>query len=96
LGIAARLLRFLLLLAASTLGFYGIALVVLLLLLHLSNIRSFGMPYLKPFGPLFAKDMKDTLVRAPLWLMKERPQHLASKNPIRQDIKNDPREEPPQ
>ncbi len=96
LGIAARLLRFFLLLAASTLGFYGIALVVLLLLLHLSNIRSFGMPYLKPFGPLFAKDLKDTLVRAPLWMMKERPQRLADHNPVRQQIEHIPRKEPEQ
>lgn len=94
LGIAARLLRFLLLLAASTIGFYGIGLVVMLLLLHLSNLRSFGMPYIKPFAPLFLKDMKDTLVRAPLWLMKERPQNLASNNSVREDMEIEPRKEP--
>jgi len=96
LGIAARLLRFLLLLAASTLGFYGIGLVVLLLLLHLSNLRSFGMPYIKPFAPMYLKDMKDTLVRAPLWLMRERPQKLDSNNSVRQDIETEQRKEPQQ
>ncbi|OMF37172.1 hypothetical protein BK133_06080 [Paenibacillus sp. FSL H8-0548] len=96
LGIAARLLRFLLLLAASTLGFYGIALVVLVLLLHLSNLRSFGMPYFKPFGPMFIKDMKDTLLRAPLWKMRERPQKLADGNEVRQDLVMEPRKEPQQ
>ncbi|MBD2868350.1 spore germination protein [Paenibacillus arenilitoris] len=96
LGIAARLLRFLLLLAASTLGFYGIGLVVLLLLLHLSNIRSFGIPYTKPFAPLYFKDLKDTLVRAPLWLMRERPQKLAVNNPVREQIELEPRKEPGQ
>ncbi|WP_139996910.1 spore germination protein [Paenibacillus paridis] len=96
LGIAARLLRFFLLLAASTLGFYGIGVVVLMLLLHLSNLRSFGMPYIKPFAPMFLKDMKDTLVRAPLWLMRERPQKLASGNRIRQSIETEPRKEPEQ
>ncbi len=96
LGIAARLLRFILLLAASTLGFYGIALVVLLLLLHLTNIRSFGMPYTKPFAPLKIKDLKDTLVRAPLWLMRERPQKLAVQNPVREQIEPEPRKEPGQ
>lgn len=96
LGIAARLLRFLLLLAASTLGFYGIGLVVLVLILHLSNIRSFGMPYIKPFAPFFLKDMKDTLVRAPHWMMRVRPEMLASKNKTRQDIELEPRKEPEQ
>lgn len=96
LGIAARLLRFFLLLAASTLGFYGIGLVVLLLLLHLSNLRSFGMPYLKPFAPLYLKDMKDTLLRAPHWMMRDRPQKLSSNNPVRQQIEPEPREEPQQ
>ncbi|WP_138753747.1 spore germination protein [Paenibacillus sinopodophylli] len=96
LGIAARLLRFFLLLAASTLGFYGIGLVVLLLILHLSNIRSFGMPYIKPFAPFFLKDMKDTLVRAPLWLMRERPQKLGNQNKVRQDMELEPRKEPEQ
>lgn len=96
LGIAGRLLRFFLLLAASTLGFYGIGLVVLLLLLHLSNLRSFGMPYIKPFAPLYLKDLRDTLVRAPLWMLRQRPQKLAEKNQVRQQIKLEPRKEPEQ
>lgn len=95
-GTAARLLRFLFLLAASTIGFYGIGLVSLLLILHLTNLRSFGMPYLKPFAPLFLKDMKDTLVRAPLWLMRERPQRISDKNRIRQKADPEPRKEPSQ
>ncbi|WP_042170211.1 spore germination protein [Paenibacillus gorillae] len=86
LGIAARLLRFLLLMAASTLGFYGISIVLLLLLLHLSNLRSLGMPYMKPFSPMFRKDWKDTLLRAPIWMMKERPQAIAVDNLVRADM----------
>jgi spore germination protein KA len=96
LGISARLLRFFLLLAASTLGFYGIGLVVLVLILHLSNLRSFGMPYIKPFAPFMLKDMKDTLFRAPLWMMRERPAKLAKDNPIRQDTYPSHRKEPEQ
>ncbi|MGO4547535.1 spore germination protein [Paenibacillus sp. 2TAB23] len=96
LGIAARLLRFILLLAASTLGFYGIGIVVLMIILHLSNIRSFGMPYIKPFAPFYLRDVKDTLVRAPLWLMRERPQNLGNQNIVRQDIEPELRKEPEQ
>ncbi|MCR2807475.1 spore germination protein [Paenibacillus soyae] len=96
LGIAARLLRFFLLFAASTLGFYGIALVTLVILLHLSNIRSFGVPYLKPFAPFYWKDMKDSLIRVPMWLMKQRPQKAAEDDNIRQSTKLKPRKEPSQ
>lgn len=96
LGLAARLLRFLLLIAASTLGFYGIALVMLLIVLHLSNLRSFGVPYLKPFSPFVWKDLKDTLLRAPLWKMKERPQKLPADNLVRENSTLEPRKEPSQ
>ncbi|MEF2244082.1 spore germination protein [Paenibacillus sp. IITD108] len=92
LGIAARLLRFLLLLAASTLGFYGISLILLLLLLHLSHLRSIGMPYLKPFAPFLASDWKDSIIRAPLWKMKLRPQLLAGNNRQREQVQQ-PEEE---
>lgn len=95
-GFAARLLRFLLLLASSTLGFYGIGLVILIVLLHLSNLRTFGMPYLKPIAPFFPRDMKDTFVRVPFWLMKRRPQLLATENNVREDLNIEPREEAPQ
>lgn len=96
LGIAARLLRFILLLASSTIGFYGIGIVVLLIILHLTNLRSFGIPYMKPFAPLYVKDLKDTLVRAPLWLMHERPQKLEAKDMVREQTDPEPRKEPSQ
>ncbi|MFD2117039.1 spore germination protein [Paenibacillus yanchengensis] len=92
LGIAARLIRFILLLASSTLGFYGISMVIILLLLHLAHLRSIGMPYLKPFAPFFSSDMKDTFVRAPLWKMQKRPQMLAEENSQREDVQM-PKEE---
>ncbi|MGO4538736.1 spore germination protein [Paenibacillus sp. 2TAB19] len=96
LGITARLLRFFLLLAASTLGFYGIALVTLFILLHLCNIRSFGVPYMTPFAPMVMADLKDTFIRVPLWLMKERPQRIKSNNKVRQQVDPEPRKEPGQ
>lgn len=95
-GIAARLLRFILLFTASTLGFYGIALVLLVLALHLSNIRSLGVPYLTPFAPMIMKDMKDTFLRLPVWMMKERPQRIPSDNKVRQQLDPELREEPGQ
>ncbi len=93
LGIAARLLRFLLLLAASTLGFYGISLIMLLLVLHLSHLKSVGLPYLKPFAPFMKRDLKDTIVRVPFWKMKERPELLAAGNQQRENAQPPQEEE---
>ncbi|MGG1397672.1 spore germination protein [Bacillus salipaludis] len=49
--------------AGAALGFYGIALMSLVLLLHLNSLRSFGVPYLSPFTPLVAHDLKDSAIQ---------------------------------
>lgn len=49
--------------AGAALGFYGIALMSLVLLLHLTSLRSFGVPYLSPFAPLVAHDLKDSAIQ---------------------------------
>ncbi|PTM59133.1 spore germination protein [Desmospora activa] len=72
-AISVRLLRFPLMIAASILGLYGIVASLMVLLLHLLKIRSFGIPYLVPFSPLRLSDLKDTLIRIPWPWMKSRP-----------------------
>ncbi|MDF2653284.1 MAG: spore germination protein, partial [Paenibacillus sp.] len=73
LAITARILRFLLLLAAATFGMYGIAITLLIILLHLCGLRTFGVPYLQPFAPMVMNDLKDTLMRPALWSKHKRP-----------------------
>jgi len=73
---ALRLLQFLILFLGSTLGLYGIAIGWLGLVSHLAALKSFGVPYLAPFAPFRASDMKDTLARVPWWLMLHRPRSL--------------------
>lgn len=68
-----RLVRFPILIAAGTLGLLGFATVFVVLLIHAISLRSFGEPYLAPIMPLNASDVKDTLVRAPIWSMDTRP-----------------------
>jgi spore germination protein KA len=82
-GIAVRLLRFGFLMFAGTLGMYGIAVGLLILVLHLASLRSFGIPYLQPFSPFIRKEHQDTLFRYPLWAMNTRPL-FTTKNFIRQ------------
>ncbi|WP_239004692.1 spore germination protein [Paenibacillus tepidiphilus] len=73
LGYALRLLRFVMLILAGTLGLYGIALGTLTLLLHLVSLRSFGVPYFSPVAPLFPGGLNDVLWRAPRWRMNTLP-----------------------
>jgi spore germination protein KA len=65
-----RIVRFLLMILASMLGLYGLMLGLLVMLLHLCSIRSFGIPYI---APLKVSDLKDTLIRLPWWSLITRP-----------------------
>ncbi len=60
-------LRILLLAAGNILGFYGIAMATGVVVIHMCNIKSFGIEYLYPFGPTSVQELKDSFVRFPLW-----------------------------
>jgi spore germination protein len=78
LAISYRLLRFVMMAFAAVLGLYGVIWVVLAILIHLCNLKSFGVPYLTPFvaTETAVKDFKDVFIRVPLRYMKSRPQYL--------------------
>ncbi|MBM7691465.1 spore germination protein KA [Peribacillus deserti] len=75
-GAASRLLRFLLIFAASILGLYGILLVMILIVAHLCSLRSFGIPYLSPVAPFILEDQNDVFFRFPFWAKKNNPLYL--------------------
>ncbi len=60
---AARGFRFILILISAFIGLYGILLMTLCIWLHISSLRSFGIPYFSPFAPFDFKEQQDTLVR---------------------------------
>lgn len=68
-SIAFRLLRFPLILLGGILGLYGISIGLLVILVHLSGLKSFGVPYLFPAAPVSFRILKDALFRAPLWTL---------------------------
>nr|WP_243183062.1 spore germination protein [Anaerosolibacter carboniphilus] len=78
LAISYRLLRFIMMAFAAMFGLYGVIWVTLGILIHLCNLKSFGVPYLSPFvaTETAMKDFKDVFIRAPLRYMKKRPQYL--------------------
>jgi spore germination protein len=75
-AIAFRMLRFPLMFLASIFGMYGIVIGNMLIIGHMAKLRSFGVPYLSPTGPLSLGDAKDVLIRAPWWAMGDRPSFL--------------------
>ncbi len=74
-GFALRMLRFPMLLLAGFLGFLGIMLGVIVIVIHLCTLRSFGVPYLSPIAPMKGSEMKDVFMRLPRWAQDARP-HL--------------------
>ena len=81
---AATLLRIGMVIIAWMLGLYGVLLATILLFVHLIKLRSFGVPYFAPFAPFDRHEMRDTLLRFPLWLLGRRPGTLAKGTPWRQ------------
>ena len=84
-SVSLRLLRFVVLIFAATLGFFGMLLMAVFLLTHVVSLRSFGVPYLSPLAPLNLDDLKDVLLRLPVWSHKYRPLILRPQDIKRQD-----------
>lgn len=71
-----RLLKFFLIFAGAIWGLYGIIMAVLVILIHLSDLTSLGIPYMMPAvsGSVNAnQDQKDFFMRFPVFSMKKRP-----------------------
>lgn len=70
-GYAIRILRFVLLVLAALWGLYGIMLGIIVLLMHMVSLRSFGKEYFFPIAPINFKHLKDFILRAPRWAMND-------------------------
>lgn len=75
-GAAFRLLKFVLITLSAWLGFFGMLVGLMAILIHLSNLKSFGNSYLTPFAGAKLnqyEDERDTIWRLPLRFLKKRP-----------------------
>ncbi|WP_347548537.1 spore germination protein [Pseudalkalibacillus hwajinpoensis] len=68
-----RILTYPILISASLFGFIGIVFTLMIILIHLCKLESFGSPYFAPLAPLRWKEIKDAMIRVPVWKMNERP-----------------------
>jgi spore germination protein KA len=84
LSISIRMLRFGFMALAASFGLLGIIIGLLLMITHLVNLRSFGVPYLTPMAPFNKSDQKDALLRLPHWAMKSRPRLYNQQDTVRE------------
>jgi spore germination protein len=81
LGLALRWLRMPTIVAAAVLGFYGLVLAYLAIVIHMCSLRSFGESFLGGvFDVTLAEDMQDKLVRMPVPRMGSRPKVFGSQD----------------
>lgn len=80
----STLARFILIILAGFSGLYGVMLGFIVFVTHQVSLRSLGVPYLSPLAPSTLSDLKDSVIRAPLWSMLTRPRVISGRNPNRQ------------
>lgn len=90
LALAARLIRFLMMVSAGMLGFYGVAIFSIIVLGHMCGLRSFGIPYLAPLAPFIIEDHKDTVILLPIKWLRTRPRLISQQNVARLDESGPP------
>ncbi|MCX7771647.1 MAG: spore germination protein, partial [Clostridia bacterium] len=78
------MLRFFLLFLAGFYGIYGVIFGLIIVIIHLMNMRSFGVPYMLNTTSLLNHNGQDIWIRAPWWTMTLRPKMIAARNQVRQ------------
>ncbi|MEK5431692.1 spore germination protein [Lysinibacillus sp. FSL R7-0073] len=78
-----RVLRFPLMILAAMFGLFGVMFGIIVIILHLCSIRSFGVPYLSPFAPFIIQDQKDAFLLLPRRRLLTRPRLVNQKNVVR-------------
>jgi spore germination protein KA len=76
--------KYFLIIMGGSFGLYGVVIGLLCILAHMCSLRSFGTPFLAPLAPTFWSELKDTLIRFPIWFMRRRPQSTTWKKSNRQ------------
>lgn len=82
-SLANRLIRIFLLITTALFHTYGFVIGILLVIILLVRMQSFGVPYLWPFIPFNYRAFKDVLLRSPIPLKNRRPRILHTKDPDR-------------
>lgn len=77
------ILRILFVVVAGSIGTFGVLLMTALVLYYLVTSDAYGAPMLAPFSPLVRRDLKDSLLKAPMYDLDKRPEVFGAKNRTR-------------
>ena len=73
---ALRLSKYFIIAMSAALGLFGLWAGVIVILIHLSGLKSFNVAYMSPYASPEINnytDLKDSIIRLPLFMMKKRP-----------------------
>ncbi|MCX7711178.1 MAG: spore germination protein [Clostridia bacterium] len=85
LAFGVRIVRFLFILAAAALGYYGITLAFIAIAALILSMKSFGVPFVSHLGPQ-VRQSHDAILRWPVWKQEYRPDPV---NPL--DVRRQPK-----
>lgn len=75
-----RILRIIFVILASLLGYYGIAVGIVVYSLYIGSQKSFGVPFISPMPQNNSKSMSNPLFVNAVWRQEKRPDYLKTKN----------------
>lgn len=76
-------LRWIYLIIAGSVGPFGVVIITALLMSYLVTEQSYGVPLLAPFAPLVKNDLYDSMVKANMYSLKNRPQSIKTPDKVR-------------
>lgn len=94
-SVALRLLRFPLIILGAVMGLYGVIFGLIIILIHLAGLQSFGVPYLSPLVHGSLSDMIKAFFRPPWWYNSRRPALIGPRDTVRQAKNMRPGPTPP-
>ena len=76
-------LRWILLILAGSIGPFGVVVFTAFVMCYLVTETSYGVPLMAPFAPLNKQDLRDSIVKANMLMLKERPKVFKTRNKVR-------------
>ena len=76
-------LRWIYLILAGSIGPFGVVLFTAFLICYLVTEQSYGVPLMAPFAPLIKNDLYDSMVKANMYTLKNRPKVFKTKDRVR-------------
>lgn len=86
-SLGVRIIRILFIAAGAFLGFYGVTLMMVVVIVILVDMKSFGVPLISIYAPKVHKNL-DKIIRYPVWKQELRPDEVNPLNVRRQPEKS--------